>query len=150
MSAAQAAFKAARLRWAKNPEKCLRTLARRQPLPVVRIGRRDVPLVFTWFAVSHFGSSHIHSLLVTATEGQPGCARALAELVKVGSGGLIRAEDVMAGRVLVPYASALSALSTAWNSYRQGAPEPQPQRWWERVLRRPLRSPATHPTWRLV
>ncbi|WP_336975936.1 hypothetical protein [Brevundimonas nasdae] len=150
MSAAQAAFKAARLRWAKNPEKCLRTLARRQPLPVVRIGRRDVPLVFTWFAVNPYGSSHVHSLLVTATEGQPGCARALAELVEVGSGGWIRAEDVMAGRVLVPYAIALSALSTAWNSYRQGASEPQPQRWWERVMRRPLRSLATHPTSQVV
>jgi len=150
VSAAQAAFKAARLRWAKNPEKCLRTLARRQPLPVVRIGRRDVPLVFTWFAVNPYGSSHVHSLLVTATEGQPGCARALAELVEVGSGGWIRAEDVMAGRVLVPYAIALSALSTAWNSYRQGASEPQPQRWWERVMRRPLRSLATHPTSQVV
>lgn len=145
MSSAEEVFAAERAAWAKDPERHLRAFARRYPLPVVRISGRSVPLVFTWFGVSPFGSRRIHDLLVAATDGQPGCGRALAELLEVASAGWIRAEDVMSGRVRVPYAEALSALSIAWASLRRGAPKAQPQGWWERALKRPLRIAVTQP-----
>lgn len=136
---------ALRAKWAADPEGQLRARARRQPLPVIRVSGRDVPLVFTGFAVDPFGSRRLMDLLVAANDGEPGCARALAELLEVASAGWVRAEDVVAGRVVVPYAVALAALVIAWNSFRKGAPPAEPQRWWERLFRLPLRSAQTRP-----
>ncbi|MDP3400852.1 MAG: hypothetical protein Q8R97_07005 [Brevundimonas sp.] len=110
------------------------------PLPTIRVDGRRVGLCFTWPGVDEYGHAGIGEMVAKATSGEPGDRAALAKLIEISTGGQVTSDDLLSGRRRIYFEEAIVGVARAWHSALYGAPPRLPQRWWERILRRPLRA----------